>query len=182
MVPSTSTEAIPTRSLIHSAVKLSVQPRKIVVSQAPMISCHWSSGYRFRIWPTFWKNTATEQPRERIVLHFLVKSLMRQQLGNSSRTKRTLVGKQPPSLKLSAYRINLINRKLKNRELRNSNVLSWSDTMQKYAHFCLPGSSRSISLKEVILRTSFACMTWSLLPKPMITLDRTVSLDCKNKA
>ena len=71
-----------------------------------------------------------------------------------------------------------MNRKLKNSELRKLNVLSWSLTTQKYAHFCFPGSSRSISSCEVMSRTCFDCITCSLLPSPVMTLDRTASLDC----
>ena len=44
--------------------------------------------------------------------------------------------------------------------------------------FSFPGSSKSISLYEVIFRTCCACMTASLLPRPMMTLVLTVSLDC----
>ena len=33
-------------------------------------------------------------------------------------------------------------------------------------------------IEEVIFRTCWACRTASLLPRPMITLVRTVSLDC----
>ena len=83
--------------------------------------------------------------RLRITEIFLFSSKIAPVLASSSARICTGTGSFPSTPSLSAKRTSLMKTKVMNREERKSKVLSWSEVMQKYAHFCLPGSVRSIS-------------------------------------
>ena len=127
----------------------------------------------------FWNKILMPIRLDLAVASFFLKSGTTPMLGNSSRMKLTGTGSTRSSVR-SARRTNLMIRNEVKRVANISNVESWSDVIQKYAHFSFPGSERSISVWLVICCTSLFCKICNLVPRPSTAFPFTFSAFAKS--